>query len=153
MYVYTCERDIRPRFDGVKIKFYYYYYLLSKSAVIQPQPDSSSRLNYHPTVTMQFLITNGVLSRPSTNSPRAMPMRFSSTDWVSSSQPPHVLPSLNLARTDGLPSMSRSVRMARTTVDRWRWPCKNSSSQSNPRMRSTSSHVLQHENDRELPHF
>jgi len=82
-----------------------------------------------------------------------MPMRFSSTDWVSSSQPPHVLPSLNLASTDGLPSMSRRVRMARTTVDRWRWPCRNSSSQSNPRMRRTSSQVLQHENDCELPHL
>ena len=26
MYVHTRERDIRPGFDGVKIKFYYYYY-------------------------------------------------------------------------------------------------------------------------------
>ena len=26
MYVHTRERDIRPGFGGVKIKFYYYYY-------------------------------------------------------------------------------------------------------------------------------
>ena len=25
MYVHTRERDIRPGFDGIKIKFYYYY--------------------------------------------------------------------------------------------------------------------------------
>ena len=29
MYVYTRERDTRPGFDGVKIKFYYYYYIVT----------------------------------------------------------------------------------------------------------------------------
>ena len=42
MYVHTRERDIRPGFDGVKIKFYYYYYTIN---VLMKSCDSSRGLD------------------------------------------------------------------------------------------------------------
>ena len=34
MYVHTREREIRPGFDGVKIKLYYYYYYSRQEYVL-----------------------------------------------------------------------------------------------------------------------
>ena len=60
MYAHTRERDIRPGFDGVKIKFYYYYYILRQDVHVQHEAEGAPE-NSHGGETVHVRIVRDVV--------------------------------------------------------------------------------------------